>query len=518
MADGLSMKVTPTAPGTSGIGYHPASTVVADPPTTIAPDQADDDAAELRRLGYAQQLRRSMGPFSSFAVAFSLISVFTGVFANFGHGLRHVGGAIVWSWLVVLAGQMLLALVLAELSTRFPISGYGYQWTSRLVNPHFGFFVGWALTMQFLAGFPGVCATLASATGSALGGAWAEPRYTTALTLAVIAVTTVLHLYGIRLVSRVNDAGVWTEGVGVVLVSGSLIAVAWWSGAPVGRLLDSTSASTGQAATAGHWALSLLVGAWCLTGFEAAADLAEETQSPRRVVPRAMLMSLASAGIGGFLLLAGLLLAVPDLSDAQHAADPLRAALDHALGPRLTPVVLVVVCVSVFACALSSMAATSRLLFALGRDRMLPGGSWLAHVAEGHHTPRNAILFTWVVTSVVVLLVPTLDLITQISAVAGYLGYAGIVVAALSARLPPAGGDAVFGLGRARPWIAVAALAWTLGLVAALTIPATDIPGVGPTHWPAQSTAAALTVGALIYFFVVRGRLLRGDAGPPHGD
>ncbi len=63
----------------------------------------DHDTADLRQFGYAQQLRRSLGSFSSFAVAFSLISVFTGVSANFGHGLRQVGGSLVWSWLVVLA-------------------------------------------------------------------------------------------------------------------------------------------------------------------------------------------------------------------------------------------------------------------------------------------------------------------------------------------------------------------------------------------------------------------------------
>ena len=125
----------------------------------------DQDAADLQKFGYVPQLNRSMGAFSSFAVAFSLISVFTGVFANFGHGLRQVGGSVVWSWLIVLAGQTLVALVLAELSTRFPLSGYGYQWTSRLINPHFGFFVGWLLTLQFLTGFPGVCATLAAQLG-----------------------------------------------------------------------------------------------------------------------------------------------------------------------------------------------------------------------------------------------------------------------------------------------------------------------------------------------------------------
>lgn len=50
---------------------------------------ADLQANELRQYGYPQPLRRSMEAVSSFAVELSLIPVFTGVFANFGHGLRQ---------------------------------------------------------------------------------------------------------------------------------------------------------------------------------------------------------------------------------------------------------------------------------------------------------------------------------------------------------------------------------------------------------------------------------------------
>lgn len=134
-----------------------------------------DESHDLRQFGYEQVLLRQLGGFSSFALAFSLISVFTGVFANFGHGLRQVGGAVIWSWLIVLVGQTLVALVLAELATRMPLSGYGYQWTSRLVNPHLGFFVGWLLTLQFLTGFPGISATLATELGSLVGPEATQP-------------------------------------------------------------------------------------------------------------------------------------------------------------------------------------------------------------------------------------------------------------------------------------------------------------------------------------------------------
>ncbi|MBM3840996.1 MAG: amino acid permease [Verrucomicrobia bacterium] len=473
----------------------------------------DPDERELRRFGYAQQLRRTLGGFSSFAVAFSLISVFTGVSANFGHGLRQVGGGIVWSWLIVLAGQMLVALLLTELATRIPLSGYGYQWASRLVNPHFGFSVGWLLLLQFLTGFPGVCATLAAQTGHWLGDDWASSSAVTALTLAIIALTAMIHLFGIRWAARVNDTGVWTELLGVFFASLVLIVLALQRGAPPAVLFDSTNAATGSPAGLGAWALSLLVGAWCLTGFEAAADLAEETRQPKRVVPRAILLSLLSSGVAGFLLLTGVMLAVGDLAAAQKAGDPLMTTLRQALGTGGAGVVRVVIGISIFACGLASMAATSRLLFALGRDRMLPGSRWLASVAENHRTPRNAILFIWLVSSAVVLGLPTLDIVTQISAVAGYLGYAGIIIAALIA--PPATQSDGWRLGRARPWIGTAALIWVLGVVAALTIPPTEVAGIRTRHLPLLSTLVGLGIGLFLYLTLIRRRLVRGEAGPP---
>jgi amino acid transporter len=394
-----------------------------------------------------------------------------------------------------------------------PLSGYGYQWASRLVNPHFGFFVGWLLTLQFLTGFPGVCATLAAQTGYWVGGAWTSPSALTALTLAVIALTAMVHLFGIRLASHVNNTGVWTELLGVFGLSLALILLALSRGDSVSVLLDSSNAVTGAPASLGAWALSLVVGAWCLTGFEAAADLAEETRQPRRVVPRAILLSLLSSGVAGFLLLTGAMLTIRDLPAAQQAGDPLMTTIEQALGAGWTRAVRIVIGVSIFACGLASMAATSRLLFALARDRMLPGSRWLAFVAEGQRTPRNAILSIWAVSSVVVLGLPTLDIITQISVVAGYLGYAGIVIAALCA--PPAPQADGFRLGRARRWIGGTALLWVLGVVAALTIPPTPLAGIETQHLPALSTSAGIGLGLLVYLALIRPRLRRGAAGPP---
>lgn len=476
----------------------------------------DQDAEDLGRFGYTQQLRRTLGGFSSFAVAFSLISVFTGVFANFGHGLRQVGGAVVWSWLVVLAGQWLVASVMADLARRMPLSGYGYQWAGRLVNPHYGFAVGWLLVLQLLTGFPGICATLATQIASVVFPGREVTPWLTAVTLGVIALVTLSQLWGMRLAARVTDVGVWTELAGVGVVSLVLIWVAMGSGGFPDAVFRAREAATGGVPGLSAWALSLLLGAWCLTGFEAAADLAEETVDPRRTVPRAILASLLGSGLAGATLLAGAVGCIRDLPAMQASDNPLQEILRQTTGPML-PLVLSVVGVSIFACALASLAATSRLLFALGRDRMLPGSRWLARVETASGTPRNAVLFVWAVSSALVLGLPTLDLVLQISAVAGYLGYAGILVATLTA--PGRSADRqVEGSSRARRTrhtVAVLALLWTLGLVAALTLTPMSLPGISTRYLPAVSTFVGLMAGMVVYLAVIRGRIVRGEAGPP---
>ena len=54
----------------------------------------DNDSEELAKFGYKQDLKRSMRKFSSFAVSFSLISILTGIFANFHFGFSEVGNFI----------------------------------------------------------------------------------------------------------------------------------------------------------------------------------------------------------------------------------------------------------------------------------------------------------------------------------------------------------------------------------------------------------------------------------------
>src|SRR3984893_363775 len=114
------------------------ATVEGSAPTT-------GDSSELAGFGYKQELALSLGSFSSFAAGFSYISILTGVFELFGFGFLNAGPAVWWSWLVVFAGHMAVALCFAELAGQFPLAGSVYQWSKRIGTDFVSWMTGWIL-------------------------------------------------------------------------------------------------------------------------------------------------------------------------------------------------------------------------------------------------------------------------------------------------------------------------------------------------------------------------------------
>src|SRR5438046_2511326 len=93
----------------------------------------EQDARDLARLGYAQQLFREMGGFSNFAISFSIISVLTGAVLLYGYGLKLAGPVInTVGWPVVSVLTLCVAASMAELASAYPTAGGLYFWAFRL--------------------------------------------------------------------------------------------------------------------------------------------------------------------------------------------------------------------------------------------------------------------------------------------------------------------------------------------------------------------------------------------------
>src|SRR5207247_7201666 len=103
---------------------------------------------------------RSLGIFSSFAVAFSYISPSTGIFTLFALGLTTIGGIFFWSWPLVAFGQFMIALTFAELSSHYPLAGSVFQWTKYLAGKTYSWFTGWIYLFAGVLTVTAVCVTL----------------------------------------------------------------------------------------------------------------------------------------------------------------------------------------------------------------------------------------------------------------------------------------------------------------------------------------------------------------------
>jgi amino acid transporter len=112
---------------------------------------------------------------------------------------------------------------------------------------------------------------------------------------------------------------------------------------------------------------------FCYYGFEACGDVAEETPDAGRAIPKAMRMTIYIGGFAAMLVCLALVLAVPDLNAVLSGkdTDPVTTTLRAAVGEVGLRAVIAIVMVSFAACLISLEAATSRLLYAYGRDRMI---------------------------------------------------------------------------------------------------------------------------------------------------
>src|SRR5437764_3583236 len=118
---------------------------VSDQQTT--PDHADEDSVLLHKLGYAQELKRTMSAFSNFAVSFTIISILSGCLTLYLFGMNTGGPVlIVWGWIVVGAMTTLVGLAMAEVCSSFPTAGGLYYWAAKLARsnaPAWSWFTGW---------------------------------------------------------------------------------------------------------------------------------------------------------------------------------------------------------------------------------------------------------------------------------------------------------------------------------------------------------------------------------------
>jgi amino acid transporter len=354
---------------------------------TEIPGGQERDSADLARFGYKQELKRSLGLFSSFAVAFSYISPSTGIFTLFALGLTTIGGVFIWTWPVVALGQFIVALNFAEVSSHYPVAGSVFQWTKFLANRSYSWMTGWIYLFAGILTVTAVVATLPLALIPALNGlGWGSLNVASLNTNLVVAlitlvVITVLNIYGVKLVSIINNTGVVFEILGMFVFALVLMAFHNHQGFHV------VTNSAGFHVNGSSFLAAMFMSLFVIYGFDTASTLSEETKDPRRAAPKAVLYSVIGAFIIGGVFLLGVLVAIPNMGAAVKGAYGPAAIIEANFSKPFATIYLLVVSAAIFVCCLSILAATIRLCFGMSRDNQLPGSKFLSRVSPSLHTP-----------------------------------------------------------------------------------------------------------------------------------
>lgn len=434
-----------------------------------------EDAEHLAVLGYDGTYKRSMSLWGNLALGFTYLSPLVAVYALFAFSLSIGGPPSVFWILIVGAGQLLVALVMGEVVSQFPIAGGVYPWSRRLWGKRYAWMAAWIYIWAMIVTITSV-AEYGSGFVSSLLGVTVTPGTTLMFAVALLLIALVLNLGGTKTMSRVARIGLAAELTGVVGLGLYLLIFQRKNDFSV--FFDSFGKGDGNYLAA--FVGAALVGLFMFYGFEACGDVAEEVADPSRRVPRAMYLTIFVGGVSALVSYVGYVLAAPDLAAivSGEDADPIPGILESSLGVVGAKVFLVVACVAFISCVLSLQAAASRLLHSFARDGMLPGSKWLSKISPRTHVPANALLVASFVPILLCLLVyirpESLFQITAFAVLGIYIAFQAVILAALRQRLKgwkPAG---PFNLGRAGLVVNIGALAYGVIAVYLLLIPGTS--------------------------------------------
>jgi amino acid transporter len=349
---------------------------------------------DVERYGYTQELHRSLS-FTDLLVYGLVFMVPIAPFGIFGSVFQGSGGMVALAYAIGMVAMMFTALSYAQMSQAFPMAGSVYTYAGRGIAAPVGFMAGWMILLDYVL-VPGLLYLIAGVAMNTLFSA--IPVWVWLIGFVVL--NTAVNYAGIELTAKVNKVMLVAElAVLAVFIVIGIVALAQGKG----RGFDFTPVYNGDT-----FSLSLVFGAVSIAvlsflGFDGISTLAEENKDSSRAIGRSMVAALLLAGVLFIVQTWVASLLVPDPAGLLKNGDPGGTAFydsaEVAAGVWLAKVTALATAVAWgFANSLVAQAATSRLLYAMARDRQLP--AFLAKIHPTKGVPVNATILTAVVSLV----------------------------------------------------------------------------------------------------------------------
>nr|WP_251364641.1 MULTISPECIES: APC family permease [unclassified Leucobacter] len=305
------------------------------------------------------------------------------VLGIFGVIAEQTGGASASAYLIALVAMLFTASSYGRMAKAYPVAGSAYTYVRRTIDGRVGFLVGWAIMLDYL--FLPMVIWL-------IGGSYLQAQFPAVpmpvWILGFIVITSALNIIGIQIADKAN----------LILMSFQILVIAFFVALSIASVVRTDGAgglfSSGPFIGDGVGFVGIAggaaVAAYSFLGFDAVTTLTEETVDPKRTVPRAILL-VALIGGGIFVVVAYVTQLVQPGGTFES---PDTAAFDIATkigGNLFGAVFLAALVIAQFTSGLAAQASGSRLLFAMGRDGVLPK-RFFGALNSRFHTPVLSIL------------------------------------------------------------------------------------------------------------------------------
>lgn len=307
------------------------------------------------------------------------------VLGTFGVVASTTNGSVPTAYIITTIAMLFTAYSYGIMSRAFPVSGSAYTYVRKTIDSRVGFMVGWGVLLDYF--FLPMVIWL-------IGAAYLHARFPDVASwvflLGFIGITTVLNVYGIKLAAKVNSLLMAFQVLVIIFFvvlslrhvigeggTGALFSLAPFINA------DSSFATIAAGAA---------VAAYSFLGFDAVTTLTEETVNPRRNIPRAIILTALIGG--GIYVLVGYTTQLVHPGAVFNDADSAAFEIAKTIGADLFGAIFLAgMVLAQFTSGIAAQASASRLLFAMGRDAVLPR-KLFGVLHPRFHTPVFSIVLT----------------------------------------------------------------------------------------------------------------------------
>jgi amino acid transporter len=387
---------------------------VVTPPEGISDvDQTKSDEERLAELGYKQELSRTWGAFTNFAISFTIISVLAGTFTTFSFAWQN-GGPIAVSigWPVLCFFVLMVGFSMAELTSRYPTAGGPYWWAHDLGGKGWSWMTGWfnivgligivssvaygaAIFLDFLLGLYTV-----NIFGINFGDTQHILSETFLLFVLIMALYTVLNIFADRILALLNTISVGWHLLGTALVIALLVFVPDHhqnASFVFGHRINNNGAFGGSTSSLGFWLLVLPVGflltMYTQTGYDASAHTAEETENAAIAAAQGLWRAIFWSALIGWVLLLAFLFASTDETGITTGLGFAGTVFTTSMANHLWAAKLIIIIATVgqLFCGAAGLTSASRTWYAFSRDRAIPGWAIFRRV-NSDRVPFNGVI------------------------------------------------------------------------------------------------------------------------------